>query len=29
MGVVEDLAKRWNVDLKAVEKSQVPQDDQS
>ncbi|KAI4611488.1 Essential protein Yae1, N terminal [Alternaria sp. BMP 0032] len=29
MGVVEDLAKRWDVDLKAVEKSQVPQDEQS
>lgn len=29
MGVVEELAKRWNVDLQAVEKSQVPQDDQS
>jgi len=29
MGVVEDLAKRWDVDLKAVEKTQVPQDEQS
>lgn len=29
MGVIEDLAKRWDVDLKAVEKSQVPQDEQS
>ena len=29
MGTVEDLAKRWNVDLKAVEKSQLPQEEQS
>jgi hypothetical protein len=28
-GTVQDLAKRWNVDLKAVEKSQVPQEQQS
>jgi hypothetical protein len=29
MGTVEDLAKRWKVDLKAVEKSQLPQEEQS
>jgi hypothetical protein len=26
-GIVQELAKRWHVDLKAVEKSQVPQDE--
>jgi hypothetical protein len=29
MGTVEDLAKRWSVDLKAVEKTQLPQEEQS
>jgi hypothetical protein len=29
MSVVEEFAKRWDVDLKAVEKSQTPQDEQS
>ncbi|CAG5178119.1 uncharacterized protein ALTATR162_LOCUS8544 [Alternaria atra] len=29
MSVVEGFAKRWDVDLKAVEKSQTPQDEQS
>jgi hypothetical protein len=29
MGTVQELAKRWAVDLKAVEKSQVPQEEQS
>jgi hypothetical protein len=27
-GTVQDLAKKWDVDLKAVEKSQVPQEEQ-
>jgi hypothetical protein len=27
MGTVEDMAKRWDVDLKAVEKSQPPQEE--